>query len=311
MKIIFCTYIEKKQRVDIYLSALFWDFSRSYIQKIIDRGEVKINGATIQKNIKILPRDLVELDLQIEKTKLEAENISLDIIYEDENILFINKDAGVNVHPVPWEDGKTWTLVNALLYHCKENLPTINGAERPWIVHRLDKDTSWIIMIAKNDMMMKYLQEIIKERKIQKYYIALVKGKIEERNFTIESYIGRHPTDKIKMTTKNPINPKLAYTSWELLTYIDDEFSLLKIKIETGRTHQIRVHLASIGFPIIGDKVYGDKEINKLVEKKYWLTRQALHAYELGFELYGKDTFFQANLKEDMEKIIGEIKHKF
>ncbi len=307
MKIIFCTYIEKKQRVDIYLSALFWDFSRSYIQKIIDRGEVKINGVTIQKNIKILPRDLLELDLQIEKTKLEAENISLDIIYEDENILFINKDAGVNVHPVPWEDGKTWTLVNALLYHCKEKLPTINGTERPWIVHRLDKDTSWIIMIAKNDMMMKYLQEIIKKRKIQKYYLAIVKWKIKEKNFSIESYIGRHPTDKIKMTTKNPLNPKLAYTSWELLTYIDYEFSLLKIKIETGRTHQIRVHLASIGFPIVWDKVYGDKEVNIRVEKKYWLTRQALHAYELGFELYGKDTFFQANLKEDMEKIIGDI----
>ncbi|NUJ97692.1 RluA family pseudouridine synthase [Candidatus Gracilibacteria bacterium] len=307
MKILFCTYIEKRQRVDIYLSALFGEFSRSYIQKIIDRGEVKINNEIISKNIKINPKDEIEMNLEIEKSILIAEEIMLDIIYEDENIILINKDAGVNVHPVPGEDGKTGTLVNALLYHCKEKLPTINGTERPGIVHRLDKDTSGIIMIAKNDMMMKYLQEIIKKRKIQKYYLTIVKGKIKEKNFSIESYIGRHPTDKIKMTTKNPLNPKLAYTSGELLTYIDDEFSLLKIKIETGRTHQIRVHLASIGFPIIGDKVYGDKEINKLVEKKYGLTRQALHAYELGFELYGKDTFFQANLKEDMEKIIGDI----
>ncbi len=307
MKILFCTYIEKRQRVDIYLSALFWEFSRSYIQKIIDRGEVKINNEIISKNIKINPKDEIEMNLEIEKSILIAEEIMLDIIYEDENIILINKDAWVNVHPVPWEDGKTWTLVNALLYHCKEKLPTINGTERPWIVHRLDKDTSWIIMIAKNDMMMKYLQEIIKKRKIQKYYLAIVKWKIKEKNFSIESYIGRHPTDKIKMTTKNPLNPKLAYTSWELLTYIDYEFSLLKIKIETGRTHQIRVHLASIGFPIVWDKVYGDKEVNIRVEKKYWLTRQALHAYELGFELYGKDTFFQANLKEDMEKIIGDI----
>jgi 23S rRNA pseudouridine1911/1915/1917 synthase len=198
-----------------------------------------------------------------------------------------------------------------LLYHCKENLPTINGTERPWIVHRLDKDTSWVIMVAKNDIMMKYLQEIIKKRKIQKYYLTIVKWKIKEKKFSIESYIGRHPTDKIKMTTKNPLNPKIAYTSWELLTYIDDEFSLLKIKIETGRTHQIRVHLASIGFPILWDKVYGDKEVNIRVEKKYGIKRQALHAYELTFELYGEKRGFIAPIKKDMEKIISNIEYRF
>nr|MDD3720344.1 RluA family pseudouridine synthase [Candidatus Gracilibacteria bacterium] len=299
----FCVYSDKQIRVDMYLSTLFQDFSRSFIQKIIDKGQVKVNSQEIKKNIKIKNKDKIEISIVITKAKVEAEDIELDIVYEDENLIIVNKDAGINTHPVPGEEGKRGTLVNALLHHTK-NLATIGGEERPGIVHRLDKDTSGLIMIAKNDKMMKYLQDIIQRREVDKYYIAIVAGKFNDKQFKIESYIGRHPTDKIKMTTKNPINPKIAITNGEVLGYIDGKYSVLRIKLETGRTHQIRVHLSSIGFPIIGDKVYGDSDINREVMKSYGLTRQALHSYKLGFELYKKRVEFIGELKDDMKKIV-------
>lgn len=291
----------------MYLSALFWDFSRSYIQKIIDNWEVKVNWKIINKNLKIQNKDEIEIFINIEKLELKAENIPLTIVYEDENIAIINKDAWVNTHPTPWALWKTWTLVNALLYHIK-NLSWIGWIERPWIVHRLDKDTSGLIMIAKNDKMMLYLQEIMKKRdKIGKYYLAIVNWIIKDKEFKIESFIGRHPTDKIKMTTKNPINPKLAISYFKVLDYIDDKYTLVEVKIETWRTHQIRVHLSSIGYPILWDKVYWNKNVNKEVLAKYWLSRQALHSYRLEIELYWDKKEFIWELKEDMKKIIKKI----
>ncbi len=309
MKIHFCTYIKEKQRVDIYLSTLLPDFSRSYIQKMIDREYITVNKKNISKNVKISHKDEIEISLHIEKLELHAENIPLDIIYQDENIAIINKDANLNTHPTPWIDGKSGTLVNWLLHHIQD-LAGIWGVERPGIVHRLDKDTSWVIMIAKNDKMMLYLQDLMKQReKIGKYYLAIVSGIIEEKQFKIESFIGRHRTDKIKMTTKNPINPKLAISYVKILDYIDEKYTLVEVKIETGRTHQIRVHLSSIWFPIIWDKVYGNKKVNEEVEKKYALTRQALHSYKLEIELYGQKKQFFASLKDDMKKIIKNIEY--
>ncbi|MCT4616607.1 MAG: RluA family pseudouridine synthase [Candidatus Gracilibacteria bacterium] len=305
MKYNFSIIIEKKMRVDMYLSALFSDYSRSYIQKLIDNNHLKINGKILNKNKKISNGDEVELEIVVEKSNVEAENIPLDIVYEDENIVIINKDAGMNTHIVSGEEGKTGTLVNALLYHC--TLASIGGVERPGIVHRLDKDTSGLIMVAKNDKMMQYLQKIIKNREVDKYYIAIVAGKLSEEKFTIKSLIGRDPNSRIKMTTKNPINPKQAITHGEIIGHIGDDFTIVKLKLETGRTHQIRVHLASIGYPIIGDKVYGSNKINKKVLEKYGLNRQALHAYELGFNLFGKEKYFKGELKSDMKKIIGNI----
>ena len=307
MNIHFCTYITDKQRVDMYLSTLFTDFSRSYIQKIIDNGEVSVNGKNISKNLKVSNRDEIKIHINIEKLELKAENIPLDIIYQDENIAIINKDAGVNTHPTPGIDGKSGTLVNGLLYHVKD-LAGIGGVERPGIVHRLDKDTSGLIMIAKNDKMMLYLQEIMKKReKIGKYYVAIVAGIISEKEFKIESFIGRHPVDKIKMTTKNPINGKLAISHVKVLDYIDEKYTLVQVKIETGRTHQIRVHLSSLWYPIIWDKVYGDKKVNWEVEKKYGLKRQALHSYKLEVELYWENKIFFWELKDDMKKLIKNI----
>ncbi|MBF0913665.1 RluA family pseudouridine synthase [Candidatus Gracilibacteria bacterium] len=311
MIIKFCVFSEKKLRVDIYLSALFSDFSRSYIQKIIDKGQVCVNGKIISKNLKISPKDELQIEIIPEKLEILPQKMDLDIIFEDENILIINKDSGINVHPVPGEGGRENTLVNGILYHCSDkndkkrfNLGTINGVERPGIVHRLDKDTSGIILIAKNDSMMNYLAEIIKNRKITKKYFAIVNGIVKDKEFQIESYIGRDSKDRKKMTTKNPINPKIAISEIKVLDYIDEKYSLLEVKILTGRTHQIRVHLASIGFPILGDQVYGNSKVNLEVFEKYGLKRQALHSKSLEFELYGKNRLFEAELKNDMKKFL-------
>ena len=308
MKKQFCTIIEWKKRVDMYLSALFSDFSRSYIQKLIDKWDVKVNGKTISKNLKINNRDEIEINIVLEKLdEIMPENLGLDIIYEDENLLIINKEAWINTHPVPGEWGNSNTLVNWVLFHCKDNLPIIWGVERPWIVHRLDKDTSWAIMIAKNDKMMSYLQNLFKQREnISKYYIAIVHWIVKNKKFSIESYIWRDKNNRLKMTTVDPVNPKIAISHWEVLGYIDNKFSLVKIKIETGRTHQIRVHMASIGHFILGDSTYWNPKINTEMKTKYQLKRQALHAYNLKLKLYWKEESFIAPLKDDMKKIIPE-----
>lgn len=304
MEFNFCVYSEKKQRVDMFMSALFWELSRSYIQKLIDSGCVKVNGESVKKNLKISHKDEIYIQEIITSTELIWEDIPLDIIYEDENLCIVNKDAWINTHPTPGIEGKRGTLVNALLHHCKENLPVISGEERPGIVHRLDKDTSGAIIFAKNDITLHYLSDIIKSRKIKKYYIAIVAGIFTEKTFTIESEIGRDPNSRIKMTSKNPLNPKHARTHGKLLGYIDDTYSVLELELETGRTHQIRVHLASIGYPILGDSVYGEKDINEVVKKSYKITRQALHAYKLEFELYKKNQCFISPLKQDMKNML-------
>lgn len=308
MKYNFCVLLEKKLRVDMYLASIFPDFSRSYIQKMIDRWEVTINGETISKNLKIENRD--EVTIELEQKKLEEvlpEKMDFDILYEDENMVVLNKQPGINVHPVPGEGWKENTLVNGMLYHCKDKMPSIGGVERPGIVHRLDKDTSGAIMIAKTDSMMNYLSQTIADRKVGKYYIALVAGKVKNHNFTIESYMGRDPNDRMRMTTLNPVNPKIAITHGEVLEHVDNKYSILKIKIDTGRTHQIRVHLASIGYPILGDKTYGNPKVNKEMATRYQLHRQALHAYQLDLDIYDKAHTFKAPLKEDMKRIISDI----
>lgn len=304
MKYCFSVFLDKPKRVDIYISTLFSDFSRSYVQKIIDRWQLKVNDKKIKKNVKIQPKDEIKISIELESLDIEPEDIPLDIIYEDKELLIVNKDAWINVHPVPWEGGKSWTLVNAVLYHCKNDLPSIGWVERPWIVHRLDKNTSWIIMIAKSDKMMNYLSEIIKDRKIDKYYYAIVHGVVKQNKFKIESYIWRDKNDRTRMTINNPVNPKLAISYWEIIKYIDNKYTLLKVKIETWRTHQIRVHLASIGHFILWDDVYWNKRLNKEIRQKYWLKRQALHAHKLILNLYGKKEEFIWDLKEDIKKLL-------
>ena len=304
----FCVISEKQNRVDMYLSTLFNDFSRSYIQKMIDRWQVSVNNEKISKNLKIKNRDEIKIEIVVEKLEeVLAEKMDFDIVYEDRELIVLNKNAWINVHPVPWEDWNKNTLVNWILEHCKDNLPSIWWVNRPWIVHRLDKDTSWLIMIAKSDIMMNYLADTIKNREVDKYYLAIVIWKVKDNEIKIESFMWRDPNNRLKMTTLNPVNPKIAITYASVLEYIDNKFTLLKVKIETGRTHQIRVHLASIGYPIIWDKTYWNVRVNKELATTYQLHRQALHAWKLDLKLYWKDVHFKADLKADMKRFVEDL----
>lgn len=203
--------------------------------------------------------------------------------------------------------------MNALLYHFKnlgvrtdeiEKKSIINGVERPGIVHRLDKDTSGLIIIAKNDKSMHALQLKIAKRTIAKTYLALVNGIMSDAEGYIESFIGRDPYDRKRMTTDDPINPKLAKTKFYNRGIVDGKYTLVEVDLLTGRTHQIRVHLASIGFPILGDKIYGNKKANNEVQASYGLTRQWLHAFRLEFTIFGKDFHFIGPLKNDLLKCL-------
>lgn len=287
MKTQFSIFIPKQEvrRVDMYLSTLFPDHSRSYMQKLIEKGRLQVNGKVLENNKRVKKGDVLEIEFETEKSHLVAEDMDLEIIFDNTDFAVISKDPGVNTHTVPGEFGNTGTLVNALLHHFGE-LSVINGVERPGIVHRLDKDTSGLILIAKNDRSMKELQRKMADRKIKKFYYAVVLGLVKDQEGMIESFIGRDPGDRKRMTTENPVNPKLAKTKFTLLNHIDDKYSLLEIELFTGRTHQIRVHMSAIGHPIVGDKVYGNEKANKEITIKYGLARQWLHARRLILNLF-------------------------
>lgn len=309
----FCVLADPREtrRIDTFLTDIFPEKSRSYIQKLIEEGKIFCNGKNFTKNKKIYRGDEITIAWKVEQMELLAENIPLEIIFENDDFAIINKDAGINTHPTPWEEGRKGTLVNALLHHFQhlgirtdeiEKKSIINGVERPWIVHRLDKDTSGLIIIAKNDKSMHALQLKIAKRTIQKTYLALVNGIIPENEGYIESFIGRDPIDRKKMTTQDPLNPKLAKTKFYNRGIIDGKYTLVEVDLLTGRTHQIRVHLASIGFPILGDKIYGNEKANREVQEKYQLERQWLHAYRLDFTLFWQDFHFVWPLKADLQK---------
>ena len=282
---------------------------------MIEEGKIWCNDISFNKNKKIYRGDIIRIEWKIENMTLEAEDIPLDIIFENDDFAVINKDAGVNTHPTPGEGWRRGTLVNALLHHFKtlgvrtddgeyKNPSIINGVERPGIVHRLDKDTSGVIIIAKNDTSMHALQQKIAKRTIEKTYLALVIGKVKDHEGYIESFIGRDPYDRKKMTVQDPLNPKIAKTKFINKWYFADKYTLLEVDLLTGRTHQIRVHLASIGYPILWDTKYGNESINHEAQDTYGLTRQWLHAWKLKFSLFGKDFSFEWALKEDLRKCI-------
>ncbi len=281
---------------------------------MIEEGKISCNGAHFTKNKKIYRGDVMEIEWKVEQMSLIGEDMPLDVIYENDDFAIINKDAGINTHPTPGEWGRVGTLVNALLFHFKNlgvrsenpefNPSIINGIERPGIVHRLDKDTSGLIIIAKNDKAMHALQLKIAKRTIHKTYLALVVGIVKDQEWYIESFIWRDPYDRKKMTTIDPSNPKLAKTKFCNKWVIAWKYTLLEVDLLTGRTHQIRVHLSSIGYPIIGDKVYGNEKVNAEVYDKYGLTRQWLHAYQLNFNLFGEEYNFEAPLKSDLQKCL-------
>lgn len=263
------------ERIDKFLSFSMENMSRSAAQKLIDDGNVRVNFIVVTKNYKVKTGDKVAVVVPEPKV-LEAkpENIPLDIRYEDNDLLVVNKPKGMVVHPAAGNfDG---TLVNALLYHCKGSLSGIGGVIRPGIVHRIDKDTSGLLIVAKNDMAHISLAEQIKAHSFTRQYQSVVYGRLKTAEGTVDAPIGRHPTDRKKMavTTKNSKN---AVTHYEVIDEFKD-FTHLKLKLETGRTHQIRVHMSYIGHPVAGDSVYGPK---KVIE---YLGGQCLHAGLIGFK---------------------------
>lgn len=277
-------------RIDQFL-AKHLDYSRSFIQNMIKKSEITVNDKEVKPNYKIEENDeILVVFPEPEETTVEAENIPVDFLYEDEHIAVINKARGMVVHPAV--GNRTGTLVNALLYHCKD-LSGINGEIRPGIVHRLDKDTSGVMMVAKSDKAHLGLAEQIKEHSAKRKYYAIVHGNIAEEKATIKAPIGRHPKDRTKMAV-------VFTNSREAVTHINvlerfGKYTLIECELETGRTHQIRVHLAYIGHPLVNDPVYGYKRM------EFPIKGQALHSRTLDFvhPITEEKLHFEAPLPED------------
>ena len=261
------------QRIDKALSELT-EFTRSHIQKILENGEVTVNNKAVSKGYKLSEGDEVSfVPPEPEPIQAKPENIPLDVVYEDDDLLVVNKPRGMVVHPAAGNpDG---TLVNALLYHCGDSLSGINGVIRPGIVHRIDKDTSGLLIVAKNDFSHEKLAAQIKEHSFTRQYRAVVHGRFKEESGTVDAPIGRSPKDRKKMCVTQK-NSRTAVTHYEVIEQ-SDKFSYLKVTLETGRTHQIRVHMSHIGHPVAGDMVYGPK--NGVTS----LNGQCLHAGLIGF----------------------------
>ena len=261
-------------RVDKFLSEQFLDLSRSYIQKLIKDGHVTANGKIVKANYKLNALDTLALDKpELQEPDIVPENIPIDILYEDEDILIVNKPKGMVVHPSAGH--YSGTLVNALMYHCKDQLSGINGIMRPGIVHRIDMDTTGSLLVCKNDFVHQDLAEQLKEHSIQRIYHAIVHGVIKEDEGTIDAPIGRHPIERKKMSV-NYKNGKHAVTHYKVIERFKN-YTYIKCQLETGRTHQIRVHMAHIRHPLLGDAVYGPAKC------PFKLQGQTLHAKTLGF----------------------------
>lgn len=262
-------------RLDKYLSDKLEDMTRSYLKKLIsDDKAVLVNGNPAKPNYKLKPGDIIELAVpEPIELEIKAENISLDIVYEDNDMLVVNKPQGMVVHPAA--GNYTGTLVNALLYHCGDSLSGINDEKRPGIVHRIDKDTSGLLLVAKNDNAHQKLSSQIKEHSLTRAYKALVHGNIKQDSGRIDAPIGRHPSDRKKMTITDK-NSREAVTNFRVLERYG-RYTFVECILETGRTHQIRVHMSKNGHPIVGDKTYGVKK------EEFNLTGQLLHAYKVGF----------------------------
>ena len=288
------------KRIDAYLAANT-EHSRANIQRLIENEKILVNGKKTKVSYKVQPND--EIIIEDEEPKeigLKAQDIPIDILYEDSDIIVVNKPKGMVVHPANGNpDG---TLVNAVMAICKDSLSGIGGEIRPGIVHRLDKDTSGVIIVAKNDKSHIALSEQIKNHEVEKTYIALVKGFVKENEATINMPIGRSTKDRKKMAVNK--NGKNAITHFKVIERFKN-YTLLEVKIETGRTHQIRVHLSEIGYPIVGDAVYSNGK------NEWGIEGQCLHAKSLKFKhpITGEEMFIEAPLPEYFQKVIEELKN--
>ncbi|MDO8507749.1 MAG: RluA family pseudouridine synthase [bacterium] len=283
-------YKGEKQRLDIYVSGLL-DITRSQAQKRIKSGEIKVGGEQVNPSKMVAQGDVIKISEKISiQEKKEAPDVN--IVYEDENIIVVDKDAGVVVYPADGHD--SGTLIDAL-----RDKIGIQDEERPGVVHRLDKDTSGLMVFAKNQKSLEHLQDQIRDRKFEKTYLTLVWGKVLPEKGTIDIPIQRSEKDRKKMEASSTGRESL--TEYEVVKYYDG-MTFLRVKIITGRTHQIRVHFAGIGYPVVGDKAYGSR--SSVIPAQAGISRQFLHAHELGFELFGKKYHFTSELPKDLEKLL-------
>ena len=279
------------ERIDKFLDGRIESLSRSYIQKLIKEKKILVNQLPVKANYKLTTGDTIILQIpDPEPLDIQPENIPLDILYEDDDILVVNKPKGMVVHPAPGH--YSHTLVNAVLYHCGENLSGINGVIRPGIVHRIDMNTTGSLLICKNDKAHQILAEQLKEHSITRKYEAIVYNNFTQEEGTVDAPIGRSPVDRKKMAVE-PKNGKRAVTHYKVLSHLNHQVNHIECQLETGRTHQIRVHMASIRHPLLGDTIYGPKN-------DMGLTGQCLHARVLGFvhPRTGEYVEFEAPLPE-------------
>ena len=265
---------ESADRIDALLAQNVPELTRSAAQRLLEAGAVSVDGRIVKKNHKCSAGERIELSLpETQETELRPQDIPLDIVYEDEDVVVVNKPRGMVVHPAPGHPDAT--LVNALMYHCGDSLSGIGGEKRPGIVHRIDKDTSGLLIAAKNDTAHLHLSAQLSDRSLSRVYEAVVRGNFREDSGTVDAPIGRHPTDRKKMAVTDK-NSRAAVTHWEVIARYRG-YTHIRCRLETGRTHQIRVHMAHIGHPLLGDQVYGAPSPDKGLEG------QCLHARELKF----------------------------
>ena len=293
---------EKGKRLDTYIPSVDTDITRTSAQRLIEDGNILVNGKNAKVSYKIQENDKISVEIpEPKQIELKAQNIPIEIVYEDSDIIVVNKPKGMVVHPANGNpDG---TLVNAIMAICKDSLSGIGGEIRPGIVHRIDKDTSGLLIVAKNDNAHVKMSEQIKNHEVKKTYIALVRGVFKENEATIDMPIGRSTSDRKKMAINK--NGKNAITHIKVLKRFD-KYTLLQVNIETGRTHQIRVHLSHIGYPIVGDYTYSNGK------NEFDVVGQCLHAQKLEFKhpITQKDMCLEAELPQYFKDILDKLKDR-
>ena len=287
-------------RLDVFLAKMLPELTRSAVQLLLEEGQVTLNGVPVKKNRKTSPGEVYTVEVpEVREIELAPQNIPLDVVYEDGDVIVVNKPRGMVVHPAPGHDDGT--LVNALLYHCAGSLSGINGEKRPGIVHRIDKDTSGLLIVAKNDASHNFLAERIKTHEVARVYEAVVCGRLGEDSGTVNAPVGRCPDDRLRMAVTEK-NSRPAVTHWEVIARYNG-YTHVRCRLETGRTHQIRVHMAHIGHPVLGDLVYGRKKPEK------GLSGQCLHARELLFQhpRTGEEIHLVTELPEYFREVLGKL----
>ncbi|RMF69801.1 MAG: RluA family pseudouridine synthase [Calditrichaeota bacterium] len=306
---------KERERLDKFLTQKFQNLSRARLQKLIDEGLVLVNGEPAKASHLVSPNEKIHLTIpRPQKVDILPEDIPLDILYEDDHLLVVNKPAGMVVHPA--FANYTGTLVNALLHHCG-NLSSVGGRQRPGIVHRLDKNTSGVMVVAKDDLTHRELSRQFSEKTTEREYWAIAWGRFRKRSGRIETYLARSPKDRTRMTVQS--TGKLAITNYVVLETFP-LLSLVRLNLETGRTHQIRVHLTYIGHPVFGDREYGgrNRQLGSLSTREreqaaallQLIERQALHARLLGFRhpITGETMRFETDLPEDMQLLLRRLR---